>query len=203
MYRLRCPRCEVWKEIRAFRFGAAYSMWRPGTVDGKKYVYITWGKRDVTRADLRCNHCFAAESGGCEALGKELVRWLETLLDGELRVVQATLAYVFGMASRDPGSLRYNITSDMVPTVTHARAVRFTRDDVINMRERWEQWVAEDNIAASGHSYGNPLGQWVKQYADAEAMWYWLESCFEEVRRDGIRDVLVEWALNRDRPAEC
>jgi hypothetical protein len=203
MYRLRCPRCEMWKEIRAFRFGAAYSMWRPGAVDGKKYVYITWRKRDVTRADLRCNHCFAAESGGCEGLGQELVRWLETILDNELRIVQATLAYVFGMASQNAGSLAYDIKPDMVPTVTHARTVRYARDDVVNMRKQWEQWMAEDDIAASLHAYGNPLGRWVEQYANAEAMWYWLEGFLEEVSGDGIGDVLVEWALNRDRPVEC
>ncbi|KAL3444609.1 hypothetical protein BJX65DRAFT_170578 [Aspergillus insuetus] len=203
MYRLRCPCCEIWKEIRAFRFGAAYPMWRPSSVDGKNYVYMTWDKRDVTRADLRCNHCFAEVSGGCEALGQQLVRWLESHLDNELRIVQATLAYVFGMASQNAGSLGYDIKSDMVPTVTHARRVRFTRDDVVNMKERWEQWMAQDDIAASVHAYANPLGRWVEQYANAEAMWYWLEGCLEEVGGDGIRDVLVEWALNRDRPVEC
>ncbi|KAL3493970.1 hypothetical protein BJX62DRAFT_234826 [Aspergillus germanicus] len=205
MYKLRCPRCETWKEIRAFRFGAAYPMWRPDAADGKNYIYCTWDKRDVTSAYLQCNHCFAADSagGGCNALGQELVRWLENLLDNELRIVQATLAYLFGTAFQNAGSLGYDVRSDMMPTVTHARAVRFTRDDVVTIRERWEQWMANDNIAAGVHAHGNPLRRWVEQYADAEAMWYWLEGCLEELSGDGIRDVLVDWALNRDKPVQC
>ncbi|CEL04948.1 hypothetical protein ASPCAL06072 [Aspergillus calidoustus] len=201
-YRLRCPRCKTWKEIRAFRFDHAYPMWRPNAVDGKNYVYTTWDTADVTLGKLRCNHCFAAQSGR-GALGKELVRWLEVLLGNEILNIQATLAYGFGIASRNAGSLAYKITSDTVPTSKDARKTRFTRDDVVKLRERWEQWMATGDITASVNAYGNPLGRWIEQYADAEAMWYWLKGCLEEVSQDGIGDVLVEWALTRDRPVEC
>jgi hypothetical protein len=203
MYRIRCPRCERWKESRAFRFGDPFPRWRPVGGNGG-YAYTTWDGADViTRQNLQCNHCVAAEEGGREGLGKELSRWLESLLDIESRKVQAVLAYGFGIAARDETSLGFKMTSGLGTLSTKPRESRFTRDDVARLRERRERWMDAELVAASKLAYGTRLRQWVDYYDDAEAMWYCLEWCLMELQGDGMGDLLVEWALETDRPAEC
>ncbi|CAH0028472.1 unnamed protein product [Clonostachys rhizophaga] len=80
LHMARCPGCERWQEVRAFRIGVGIQRWRPapGFIAGGAHgetVNITEAFLD----GIRCNACFA-QAHGREELAAALSSWFFRLL---------------------------------------------------------------------------------------------------------------------------
>ncbi|VUC28196.1 unnamed protein product [Clonostachys rosea] len=80
LYMVRCPGCQRWQEMRAFRLRGPSHKWKPkiGFMVGSKYEQ----RLEISRAlldHIRCNTCFARVHGRW-GLGAALSNWFFSLL---------------------------------------------------------------------------------------------------------------------------
>ncbi|KAL4863198.1 hypothetical protein BDV12DRAFT_177835 [Aspergillus spectabilis] len=215
LYRVRCPGCSQWKEMRAFRYGGIYPRWQP--VDNTNTQtfpdqHHNWDCKDVTDDSLnkmQCNYCFAKDHSR-KALGEILIDWLDTLIDAQLGELTGSLLRGFGQLvpnmryfpKSQKGALKAILT-DIRPLLNKEHT-RVTRTDVALIRQKRAEYLAMepeiDYTNMPGRWFGNDwyLDQWVHNFDESEALWYWLKGCKEEILEEGKADVLVGWVLNRD-----
>ncbi|KAL5342039.1 hypothetical protein BJX70DRAFT_357627 [Aspergillus crustosus] len=219
LYRVRCPGCSQWKEVRAFRSGSIYPRWKPiDNTDTQTFIdqYYTWDGKDVTDAylnELRCNHCFVKNKHGRETLGLTLVIWLEALIDAQMIEYLGTL--MRGFYHLLP-NMRYSpksqkkalraILADIKPLMSKSN-VEFTRADIALIRQKRSEYLAmqlapdeQGNTTDAGALFGSDpwLDQWVHDFDATEGMWFWLKGMKDEIQEDGIDEALVDWVLARD-----
>ncbi|KAL4782590.1 hypothetical protein BJX76DRAFT_287131 [Aspergillus varians] len=206
MYRVRCPGCAQWKELRAFRVGGLWPRWKPVDNGGTHDQYGDWDDTDITEESLdgmRCNHCFL-KSNGRDALGAKLVEWLEFLVTHELQQMAQNLVrgleHLFRWSGSAPKkekrqikALVYDIRSlfgQQVPDLTYA--------DVASLRHLWGKWMARGKVAPRWVHADKWFMDCVNYYDESEAMWFWLKRFKQEIREPGKGGILVDWVLNRD-----
>ncbi|KAL4985739.1 hypothetical protein BDW68DRAFT_164512 [Aspergillus falconensis] len=203
MYRARCPGCEKWKELRAFRVGGLGPWWKPGAVETQNAAvpersYENWDGTDITENflnNLQCNYCFAQERG-CKALGDELVRWLAYLVDIE---VENTGNYLlFGLRG-----LSYCMDIPHLPYPLYD-ATNLSPTDVAFMRQVQAEWLADagGNLNSEWMGMDRWYMEWVRFFDEIEVMWYWLKACAEEIKEEGKGYVLAQWALRRNEAVD-
>ncbi|KAL6237944.1 hypothetical protein BDW75DRAFT_248147 [Aspergillus navahoensis] len=202
MYKARCPGCEKWKELRAFRVGGLGPRWNPVSVETENAAvqerpYSNWDGAEITEGflnNLQCNHCFA-QVHGYKALGEELVRWLAYLVDIE---VEDTGNYlVYGLEGL------YNGMGIPYLPHLHHRGGNPSHDDVLLVRQQRDEWLSDArNLDQEWTRQDKGRMEWMKSYDVKEVIWYWLKACAEEIKAEGKGDVLVEWALRRNEALE-
>ncbi|OJJ45992.1 hypothetical protein ASPZODRAFT_142629 [Penicilliopsis zonata CBS 506.65] len=195
LYRVRCPGCCRWKELRAFRVGGSYPRWEPiaMTPPDRHDEYWNWDEAAITPALLnamRCNHCFLARHGR-PALACKLETWLCYLIDQELHEQGANLTTGWKTLL---GNLRFlldhplkneirNLLSDIRP-VCEKQCMRLTHEDVALLHLRrtqflllWEQiqenlWFRRDRWfdAWLQPGYEHTEGMQCKQDVDGEEL---------------------------------
>ncbi|KAL3461672.1 hypothetical protein BJX64DRAFT_260266 [Aspergillus heterothallicus] len=214
LYRARCPGCETWKELRAFRFGGFYPRAEPREVPGGRDWYYNWDMTPVTDGELdglRCNHCFLKEHGRV-VLGDILIRWLTALIDaqlgeltGNLRVGFSTLFWRLKFMPKKGKASTKRLFWD-IRNILNKNGLQITRTDVALIRQRRMEWLDLFPKVRDGNREENGLWfepdesfwQWVELYEESEAMWFWLRELREEICEEGKADVLVDWALSRN-----
>ncbi|RDW86065.1 F-box protein [Aspergillus mulundensis] len=211
LYRVRCPNCEKWKELRAFRVGGVWPRWKPVDLSDTAMhgdVYQNWDGTGVTEGSLNslcCNHCFVQKHGR-EKLGAELARWFAHLIDIEL--VNAGSNLLSGFRGLQDSSLHAersikNRIKALLWDMKHLFDKRsdLSATDVALLRQRRALWIAAGDLSPSWKRPNKWHVEWVRYYDESEVMWYWLKACKEEVQEEGIGSRLVEWALGRDEAA--
>ncbi|OJJ00739.1 hypothetical protein ASPVEDRAFT_82297 [Aspergillus versicolor CBS 583.65] len=211
-YRVRCPGCAQWKEIRAFRFGGRWPRWQPMDIDAQNQydMYSTWDDNTVTERlmnNMPCNHCFA-EANGREALGKELVAWLGALIETSKETQEGNLMRSFRALheeyTRAPAKRKARIKElvwDLVPLFDKATA-KFTRQDVSLLSHRYAQLRAQPDLSQRIRSE-SWSGERYERFPDSEAIWSWLQTLSAEMEEPGKAEALADWVLSRDESAAC
>ncbi|KAL2831646.1 hypothetical protein BJY01DRAFT_107004 [Aspergillus pseudoustus] len=217
LYRMRCPGCQRWQELRAFRFGGIYPRFEPREMPllrGHADWHLNWDNKPV-KADalenLRCNCCLL-EASGTEELGQILVTWLTTLVEAQLTEFTGNLRTGFnGLCWR----MRCRSKKDTARTralvwdmrrMLDKDALDITRMDVALMRQRRIEWLDmypqfRDGDREEHGLWFEPdkfMWQWVEQYEESEALWFWLQNLRDELQEEGKAALLVQWALARD-----
>ncbi|KAL2865961.1 F-box protein [Aspergillus lucknowensis] len=217
LYRVRCPGCARWQELRAFRFGGMDPRWEPrdNSDRGVHDQYHNWDGEFVTDGmldGLRCHQCFVQQHGR-EALGKMLVEWLGELINAQLAEYAGDLRSGFNHLS---WRLKFASTESRENTERLLRDVRamldkdhlaLTRTDLALLRQRRGQWLdLYPSLRDGDDDPGNGLWfypdrwflDWARYYDESEALWLWLKGLQEEIQEDGKAGVLVDWVLSRD-----
>ncbi|KAK2136220.1 hypothetical protein NOF04DRAFT_1338378 [Fusarium oxysporum II5] len=111
LWMARCPRCEKWQELRAFRIGAGageVAEGRPGLEVWEPTMgRLTWDGVILTQEVFEkayCNACFVAENGR-HALAEYLGRWFVFLMEQQPHDVQSELLHEAGKFLRNSGAL--------------------------------------------------------------------------------------------------
>ncbi|KAL4930270.1 F-box protein [Aspergillus undulatus] len=209
-YRIRCRGCSQWKEQRAFRVGGVYHHWIPMDVGNGGLRFTNWDGTPITETlidGLRCNHCFVQEHGR-QALGEELVKWLEDVANKQRSEFTGNLKSGFFRLNDQyklrsaPENLRRRVRTlvgDM-KWLLDKDSYDVTRTNVVFMRMRRAEVMAQDDVVKllSDDEWSTP---WTNCYDESEALWYWLKELGEEIREEGKGDALVDWALERDEVA--
>ena len=92
-YMARCPQCERWRELRAFRIGGMYQHWKPAMATEEEDASVTWDGKEITQPlldEASCNACFASTNGR-EELGRVLLDWVNRLIYLELILITPRL----------------------------------------------------------------------------------------------------------------
>lgn len=214
-YKVRCPGCGQWKELRAFRFAGLWPRWQPMEMYshyGHVYDrYPNWDENTVTEDAMNgmaCNHCFA-EQNGREALGKELVAWLGALIETAKQTQQDNLVRGFSWLHGEYRNARKTLKSrikaivwDLVPLLDKATSL-FTRQDVSLLSHRYAQLRAQPDLYPQRVRDDPWLRERFEHYHDSEAMWSWLQTLSAEIEEPGKAEVLADWVLSRDESAAC
>ncbi|KAL5000877.1 hypothetical protein BDV10DRAFT_199806 [Aspergillus recurvatus] len=203
LYRARCPACEKWKELRAFRVGGLWPRWKPASVGIENAAipeepYANWDGTDITEDllnTLQCNYCFAQEHG-FKGLGDELVRWLAYLVDVDLQNMGNYL--LLGLREQS-----YGMDILHLPYPSY-NAANLSPTDVAFMRQQRDEWLADagGNLNPESSGLNSRHTERLKFFNEAEVMWYWLKACAEEIEETGKGYVLAEWALRRNEAVE-
>ncbi|EWZ86726.1 hypothetical protein FOWG_10262 [Fusarium oxysporum f. sp. lycopersici MN25] len=111
LWMARCPRCDKWQELRAFRIGAGageVAGGRPGLEAWEPTMgRLTWDGVILTQEVFEkayCNACFVAENGR-HALAEYLGRWFVFLVEQQPHDVQSELLHEAGKFPRNSGAL--------------------------------------------------------------------------------------------------
>jgi hypothetical protein len=216
---VRCPGCSIWQELRHFRVGGVYKhwrarVWRSGTYDPAEGRMI--GAVDVTNWDntrlteefvdaLLCSRCFVQEHGR-DALGKELLRWLQHVLELHKSVLRHRVGFGWPILQRwshkCPRSFRRDVQEvarepcDIVER--NEEHDDFTDLDLALLRNRRQQWLDLRQAMIEKNKFSwlgeNPwLAHWHDSYDELEAMYDWVKSV-GKVADDKV-DALIDWAL--------
>lgn len=209
MYMVRCPGCDTWQEIRAFRVCGQVSRWNPALNEPA----LDWEGRTINAwyiDNLRCNHCAAEDHR--VGLGDYLVRLLLFLLEWELWQTQKEILQYFPSEMWFPG-----MTEEQRLVMTEV-----CDQTEWGMQKAWKNWTRRDMEKLSGryrrwqelirywqkppvHGVkGSPvLGDDPDGWSQVQKHWGWLLGIKEKamgskemVRGNGR--MLVEWALKRD-----
>uniref|UniRef100_A0A8H7K4W0 F-box domain-containing protein n=1 Tax=Bionectria ochroleuca TaxID=29856 RepID=A0A8H7K4W0_BIOOC len=199
MYMARCPGCQKWQEIRAFRLGGKLTSWKP--VLG----HTTWEDETISTSlldEARCNTCFEKEHGR-EELGNRLLLWIHFLQEEHLR----ELASYY---DRNWASIQLRLEF-VDPCADHDEVVKQQIDDLVSpMRESHILDNAEtDHLTPLAEEVGRLVKEFqeenginlnlknlMDQQINIERQWIWLRASMAEVQRNP--DALVCWALSRD-----
>lgn len=214
-YKVRCPGCGQWKEMRAFRFGGLWPRWQPMEVQNNNIPgydrYINWESTPVTEEvinDMACNHCFA-QANGREALGMELVTWLRANIDTAMRTQQDNLVWGFSHLHGEYTKARKTLKSrikalvwDLVPLLNKV-ASKYTREDVSLLSHRFAQLSTQPDLLPESGRDDHWLRERLEHYYDSEAIWSWLQTLSAEIDEPGKAEVLADWVLSRDESVAC
>ncbi|KAJ4263535.1 hypothetical protein NW762_006354 [Fusarium torreyae] len=220
MWMVRCPTCEHWQELRAFRIGGLYQHWYPErrAMDwnsdrrGRGEDGRTWDDKTITEQMLNeacCNSCFA-ESNGRQELGQALCEWLFDLIKWEMRHIGYRLTWDFNFLkwkTRDNPSKKYSVEWKRLlrqtPCLDQNYRYIFTHSDIALLRHCREQWklIWEDYKRNVGdgqidEDLDTRTKAWTANFESLEAHWSWLNGCMMEIEEKP--EALVEWALSRD-----
>lgn len=214
-YRVRCPGCAQWKEMRAFRFGGLWPRWQPMEIysnngPGNDW-YPNWDSTPVTEDvmnNMSCNHCLA-EANGREALGKQLVAWLGVHIETGKRTQQGNLLCSFrslhGEYTRAPEKRKARIKEliwDLVPLFNKATS-KFTREDVSLLSHRYPQLGAQPDLLPQRLRDDFWFRERYECFYDSEAIWSWLQTLSAEMEEPGKAEALADWVLSRDESVAC
>ncbi|KAF7563979.1 hypothetical protein G7046_g101 [Stylonectria norvegica] len=215
MRMVRCPGCEHWQELRAFRFGGMFHHWTP-IADSPSYRegFQTWEQTLITRPvidQLLCNHCFAQEHGRDE-LGQLVAKWLKVLVTSELWSLKRQLVWgwlkLFHSVKRLPQEYKAEVKAMLQDTRKsgYADDSELSRADTALLRMRHQQWMKLWERMQKEHPTNwikeeedDWFDRWMNYYDETDAHWNWLRGIKEEI--DEKVDVLAEWALSRDGAA--
>ncbi|KAL3470309.1 hypothetical protein BJX99DRAFT_239779 [Aspergillus californicus] len=218
LYRVRCPGCLIWKELRAFRVGGMYPRWEPketGSQD-RNDRYQDWDMSMITEESLngmRCNHCFLAEHGRGR-LGDVLVKWLTALIKAQLVEATGSLRAGFNhlfwrlkLAPKDVKAASKVLIWDM-RSLLDRHHMEVTRTDVALLRHRRTEWLKlyphlRDGTKDDLWFYPDRwFMDWVHYWEESEGMWFWLKDLMDEIWEEGTGGVLVDWVLGRDEVSD-
>lgn len=212
-YRVRCPGCAQWKEIRAFRFGGIWPRWQPMEIHGQNQydMYPDWDDNIVAETlmnRISCNHCFA-KANGREALGKVLVAWLGALIETGKKTQEDNLIRTFrslhGEYTTAPKGRKARIKAivwDLIPLFDKARS-KFTRQDISLLSYRYAQLRAQPDLFSQRVRNELWFTERYERFHDSEAIWSWLQTLSAEIEEPGKAEVLADWVLSRDESVAC
>ncbi|KAF4967723.1 hypothetical protein FSARC_4784 [Fusarium sarcochroum] len=211
MWMVRCPTCEHWQEMRAFRIGGIYQHWKPERM-GVGDEGTNWDDETITRHMLNeacCNSCFA-ESNGRQELGRALSEWLLTLIQWEMRRLTMLLSSGFphlGYKIREHLPKRYAVEwkgiLSKTPCLDKDYYYMFTHNDIALLRLRRDQWKTMWEDVKRNVGDGQIIEdldlwteEWIPSSERLEEHWTWMNECRIEIEEKP--EALVEWALSRD-----
>jgi hypothetical protein len=169
---------------------------------------INWHDIIVTKEyvdNLRCSRCFVQEHGR-EALGKELLRWLKSVIDLDKGILRREVGYgwpVFQKCYHEcPRSFRrqvWAIAREPCAIVERDGARHdFGDNDLALFRKRRAQWFElRDRMIKKGEFSrlleDTCLRHWYNSYDELEAMYVWVKAIGKEAEENV--DALIDWAL--------
>jgi hypothetical protein len=201
LYSIRCPGCERWQELAAFRQKRGYkstprdaSQWNLAGWEGPKFE------------EWRCNSCVAALSGE-EELGKQLLAFWKSFADPGAAYLDYKLQggwyYVDCLESDKAFSWeeiykRARVDSQLLRTIPGPLDI--AKMDAAGRKEHfgiWKRYFEEKGQPVHGSLADNPwFRQWTKGYEIMEKRADFLRACTEKVEANP--GILVEYALRRD-----
>ncbi|KAF5680776.1 hypothetical protein FHETE_164 [Fusarium heterosporum] len=206
MWMARCPMCERWQELRAFRLAGAYLHWRP---DLKTMISLPGDVFEENRTSEEtldkscCNSCLA-ESQGRQELTRLLQGWISQLIQWRLRHISHNLMRGFNELQRSSWFKRSTINNaEWKSLLKHTPFLHkdymyiFSYSDIALLRLRRGQWY--ELFKAANEDFEEWYNDWVRASDKAEAHWRWMIGCQEEIEENP--DILAEWALGRDGAA--
>ncbi|VUC31862.1 unnamed protein product [Clonostachys rosea] len=208
MYMVRCPCCESWQEVRAFRLGGYEHWWNP------RCDAAMWDNDEVTiqDAEIICNHCFARKYGKL-ALGEQLADFVGWIVnDNARRYLEAQLCwgwFALGqVVTRLPKEYRRQVRL-ILRNVAGLKmrtweGVDFSHIDIATLRLRHGEFV---NVCKKGLAIANNeavrflftsfwFHTWLYAYDKLEEEWLWMDAYARELREKP--ETLAEWALSRN-----
>ncbi|CAH0044989.1 unnamed protein product [Clonostachys solani] len=212
MYMVRCPDCERWQEVRAFRLGGYSAWWNPN-LDAQ-----LWNNEALSIEDLHeiiCNGCYARKYGKL-ALGTLLADFVEWVIcENARRYLEAQLCWGWfaleQVVTRLPSEYRQQVRL-ILRNVNHRRnrsweGEDFSYMDIANLKLRHMDFVnvVNQGLAASDNEAVRHLfsdfwfSTWYYVYDRLETQWLWMSAYVVEAREKP--EVLAEWALSRDPAA--
>ncbi|KAM0487424.1 hypothetical protein ACHAP7_001937 [Fusarium lateritium] len=207
MWMGRCPRCERWQELRAFRIWGLYQHWKPermtvATHDPRHIDEGQWISEELLDRSV-CNSCFA-EVKSREELARDLQQLLSTFMRWELRRLSKqlaggfhTLSYRSGFRLSKQNSKEWKNLLKQTPCLNKDYLYICTHNDVALLRLRRGQCLELWKVANEG--FQEWYDGWVRDMEDIEEHWSWIMGCKDEIEENP--DVLADWALKRDGAA--
>ncbi|KAM0342090.1 hypothetical protein ACHAPU_009703 [Fusarium lateritium] len=206
MWMARCPMCERWQEIRAFRLAGPYLHWKPHRMSIASLpgdvLEENWTSDEPLDKSC-CNSCLAASKGRQE-LVRILHGWISQLMQWRLRSVSQILTGGFNTLKQSSGfRLSTQNSAEWKSLLKHTPCLHkddryiLSYSDIALLRLRRQQ--SFDLWKVANQDFPEWYDAWVRAFEEAEAHWRWIVVCQGEIEENP--DILAEWALGRDGAA--
>ncbi|CAG9948247.1 unnamed protein product [Clonostachys rosea f. rosea IK726] len=206
LHMARCPGCERWQEVRAFRIGVGERRWRPGPgfpagATHGETVNITEAFLD----GIRCNACFA-QAHGREELTAALSSWFFRLLakhQSELELdafwgwdkIRDLLPSLPSATQPAVQSiLRAEFVASQGSTVLHPRSIEALQSLHGQFMRIWDGMP--EPLASQYKAQNFRLERWCRGFKALTDYLAWLHASTKEIQENP--QALVDWALSPD-----
>lgn len=215
LFMIRCPQCQLWKEMKCFRVGSIKYNWKLGLVDDPDDRFLNWNEETVDAQfinSLRCNTCFV-EQNDIQQLGVVLINWLDSLLCYELQQLQASMMVGINLLGLDKVPSKYK--EDVKAIKDGMRSINFrsilSYSDVAELKLRHAKWLRllermkgdldcpewwPKRGTGDYSVFPHWFEAWLHEFSDLEANWLWLRHCKSALEEK--RHAIAEWVLTRD-----
>lgn len=198
-YSVRCPGCQTWQELAAFRTARHYKC--------KPHDPLWWRSTDHPDFEAyRCNRCVAKTSGVRE-LEKQLLEFWTALVKMEIERLEYPLLDGWRYLGNGNASLKVaweQMRRDESLGLDHEELPASLKEvgslDLATRRrcfEMWKRYWEENGFGVLGDLASNKwFRQWHEGYEAVEKRLLFLEACNDKVKMHP--GILVEYALGSD-----
>lgn len=206
LHTARCPGCERWQEVRAFRIGVGVQRWRPGP--GFHAGGAHGETVNITEAFLngiRCNACFA-QAHGREELAAALWSWFFRLLAKHQSELERDTFWGWdqirellpSFPSEIQPAVRSILQAESVAsqgsTVLHPSSLEIIQSLHGRFMGIWDGMP--EPLASQLKGRNSRIERWCRGFKALTDYLAWLHASTREIQENP--QVLVDWALSQD-----